>query len=86
MSRIMKASILVYSFYLLISFICEVFRTENYFNLFYRTYIKERCHHAVLKAHFEEKKSYTMICSFILRLIKRISSVIDLTSFQSLDM
>lgn len=56
MSRIMKASILVYSFYLLISFICEVFRTENYFNLFYRTYIKERCHHAVLKADFEEKK------------------------------
>lgn len=56
MSRIMKASILVYSFYLLISFICEVFRRENYFNLFYRTYIKERCHHAVLKAHFEENK------------------------------
>lgn len=37
------------------------------------------------KLILKRKKSYTMICSFILRLIKRISSVIDLTSFQSLD-
>lgn len=37
------------------------------------------------KLILKRKKSYTMICSFILRLINRISSVIDLTSFQSLD-
>lgn len=56
MSGIMKVFIFVYLFYFLIFFICEVFRRENYFNLFYRIYIKERCYYVVLKVYFEEKK------------------------------